>query len=228
MSRTYKDRPRYVRELEDVRKGKINHDHSSQWRDEDRQYERSLYHNKKNVVDGVHLNNRHYMEHEGHLLRAYRDFLNERGILFREFREKRACYKDSPIEFIEISRWTVSSLVRYVEVTVIEPYEIVKSRYQSLSAYACTEAEHLSWRPNRTYYDWIDTRDGKPARCTPKFRAYYPSPKAKRRASAKARARTNQFAHEAVKEARAESLDEGFDKVGLYELEMTRRNCWCC
>lgn len=218
MSRTLKDRPNYMRELDNLRKNELDHDHASRgWRDRVSEYQR-------HPIWGVNGNwKREFMAHETPALREFKAALEAEGYSYDE----KVVFEDTHLE-AELSAYGNyrDEDHRYREITVIQPYTLKKSKFRHTTEYC--SAGHLALGPGN-YRWWVDTRDGLLANCTPVSDFRGSVPKRIKQERVIPRTNANRAMWEAVKDFNSGNLDDTFDSSELY---VTKRHygssCHCC
>lgn len=219
MSRTYKDRPRYVWELEALRKGFISHDHRNS-----EKLDRPRLPRKVRVQwnDG-YLPTRHYPEHQKNYLREYREFLIEQGVLFHEFEE------DIELGGNEDSYYPDLYYTKTYHVTTVAPYEEKFSIWSKGYSSECPAPEDFVMDKSGSGSTiWTVAGSGKVSRCTPDSKRLR-KPKNRRSGYYNVGYRTSarDEALKAIKTHRAGEMDEFFDSPDLYSLQLHKSNCGC-
>lgn len=225
MSRTDKDMPFRVRELNSVRDGDIRHDHTGFYTRKGNGKPQ-----RKGVISSKAFYPYFFMPHEGKELKAYREYLNYHGIDFDEEETTQKIIRDTK-DYVQYSagngvyrildyfRWEHTSENKFVKGILITPYKIIE---RVLYSDLCSTPETL-------YFDgrfWRDSRDGLRAACAPPSAWRYGDGRKKSDSYHRPRSRARQAARQAVKDYHAGVMDESYDSISLYVDEI--EDGWCC
>lgn len=236
MSRTYKDRSYRMRLMDNMKAGKIDHDHReprSDW---------TRYRKDIPVINGYRVGAHQFMEHEGKDLVAFKEYLTENNVQFTEEvseMEKTGTYfrryaqeeldemetytrEYTAAEWAFFERLRTRNYNKTVKVIRVTPFVLKKGRYRSDESEFCTDAEHFD------PVTQTDTRDGKSAKCSPSWDGVWHYRKFGKRYNAASRSGTRQAAWKAVKEHRAGCVEGDYDNIDLYEMRFSFFGCGCC